>query len=452
LKRKHSILLVDDNPDDIELVSSVIRPEPGYEIHAVGTGEAARQRLSMHIPDLVLLDLDLPDGMSGLDTLKGIKQLEPTLPVIMVTQSTQTRDAVECIKAGAFHFVEKGNLAVLLSLMQNAIALRLEHRAGAAAQTQIRELQGEIVGGSCAITRMLDEIDRVAKSDAAVLILGESGTGKELAAARIHDQSDRAKGPFMAVDCPALAANLLESEIFGVAANAATGVDAREGRFERAQGGTIFFDEIAEFDISLQPKLLRVLENGRFERVGGKAEIRADARIVSATNRDLEKMTADGSFRLDLLHRVNTVTVIVPPLRERLEDLPLLAEHFVTRFARHRRPEIAKDAMVKLQAYDWHRNNVRELRNCIEAAVIRCPGEELTAECFVLPGSSGAPPPAGGSLEEARSRCEREYLFRLLERCRGNVSRAAKQAEVSRRHLHDLLRKHGLDSREFRDR
>lgn len=446
-------LIVDDNPDDIELLSAVARPH--YDIDSATSCAAGLERLSKRIPDIVLLDLHFPTGETGLDALRSIKAREPTLPVIMVTESTSTMDAVECIKAGAFHFVEKGELSatVLLSLMSKAVGQRRDHRAASSAREQVREVVGEIVGQSPAMTKVLREIEEVAPSDASVLIAGESGTGKELVARRIHEMSRRRDAPLVIVACPAIPSALLESEFFGTEKAAFTGAVPREGRFELADGGTVFLDEIADIEISLQPKLLRVLEEGTFERVGGRATIRVDVRIISATSRDLAAMVAEGSFRRELYYRLNTYIITVPPLRERPEDVPLLAERFVARYAKQLgkpMPTINDAALAKLRRYDWSRNNVRELRNCIEAAVIRCRGDELGERDFALPDGGVPPSPSGPGYREALAGFQRRYLERILELSGGNITKAAEQAGLSRRAIYEMIKRGGLDPGDFR--
>jgi two-component system nitrogen regulation response regulator NtrX len=452
-------LIIDDNPDDIELVSAIVRSD--YDVDSVTSCRAGLERLSEQVPDIVLLDLHFPDGEDGLRMVTMIKERQPSLPIIVVTESNSTLDAVECVRAGAFHFIEKTALSktVLLSLMSKAVAERASRRAAESARVEAREAFGEIIGRSPAILETIREIEKVAPTDASVLITGDSGTGKELVARKIHEASKRRDRPLVAVACPAIPANLMESEFFGVATGAFTGAVAREGRLDLADGGTLFLDEVADLEFGLQTKLLRALEEGTFERVGDRATMRVDARVISATSRDIPAMVSEGRFRQELYHRLNTYPVHVPPLRDRLEDVPLLLEHFVARYAADQgKPTPAVDPGVvdRLQSCSWSQNNVRELRNCVEAAVIRCRGDTLHESDFRLLEESDESVAAGGPFLRARDECvagfERQYVERVLSVCDGNITRAARHAGVSRRTMSDLVKRTGLSPRRPRDK
>jgi len=448
-------LIIDDSRDDIELIAALVRSR--YDVESATTCAAGLEFLADRIPDIVLLDLRFPGGENGLEALRDIKAVEPNLPVLMVTESTATRDAVECIKAGAFHFVEKETLSktVLLSLMARAISQRRDSRAAASALAEARESFGEIVGRSVAVRELIRQIEQVAPTDAAVLITGESGTGKELVARRIHAASRRRDRQLVTVACPAIAGTLMESEFFGVARGAFTGAVPKEGRFELAHGGTIFLDEVGDIQVDLQPKLLRVLEEGTFERVGDRATLRVDVRVISATSKDLAQMAREGTFRSELLHRLNTYPIRVPPLRERLEDVPLLVEHFASRYAARLGkavPDIPEDVMEELQAYDWSQNNVRELRNAVEAALIRCSGNTLRPSHFVLGPDTGGG--RIGAFARAKEECladfERDYIVRLLRLCGGNITKVARQAGLSRRAVYAIMMRRGIDPAKYR--
>jgi DNA-binding NtrC family response regulator len=451
---KPLVLVIDDSPEDVELVSRLVRSD--YDVDSASSGIMGLERLSKRVPEVVLLDLRFPDGESGLDTLRRIKEQEPSLPVIMVTESVDHTDTVECVKAGAFHYLVKPPRRVeLLSLMSKAIAEKRATHAVSSARDEARRGLPEIVGESRCIKEMLRQIEEVAPTTSSVLIVGESGTGKELVARWIHEKSPRSAMPLVVVPCPAIVGTLLENEFFGVAREAAyTGAVPKEGRFERANGGTIFLDEVGDIDLSLQPKLLRVLQEGTFERVGGAATIQVDVRVISATNRSVDEMADEGSFRMDLLYRLNTYSIRVPPLRERLDDVPHLATHFAAVYAaRDRRdvPGFDDEAMEKLCGYSWSRNNVRELANCIEAAMIRCRENTLTASDLWLPEDRGpAVALPDGGYREAMLASQRRYAESLLTRARGNIAEAAHLANLSSRGLYDLLKRTGLDPEDFR--
>ncbi|MCK4513597.1 sigma-54-dependent Fis family transcriptional regulator [bacterium] len=450
-----SVLIVDDSADDIELLETAL--VDSYDTIAVRTCADGIKKLDELIPDIILLDLRFPGGEDGLSALREIKRREPGIPVIMVTESTETSDAVECVKGGAFHFVEKQSLraAVLLSLMEKAIEQRRGQRAAASARTEAHDAYGDIIGTSPPMLQMLSEIEEVAPTDAAVLVLGETGTGKELVARRIHELSRRRRRQLVTVACPAIAANLMESEFFGVSKGAFTGAVPKEGRFELAHGGTIFLDEVGDIELPLQPKLLRALEDGTFERVGDRATIRVDVRVISATSRDLDAMAKAGGFRSELLYRLNTYPIRVPPLRERREDIRPLVEHFVNRFASRMDKQVegvAPGVIEQLQKHDWSDNNVRELRNCVEAAMIRCKGKVITWSDFRVGGESDLVE-AGAymkSREEFLSRFERAYLEQVFRMFKGNVSRAAEHAGLSRQTLHSMAKRTGVDPGAFR--
>jgi two-component system response regulator HydG len=399
---------------------------------AVGDGLARLEPGEAGGFDLVITDLKLPDG-SGMDVVERAGQALPGCQVLVTTAYASVDTAVEAMRRGAFHYLSKPfGLDVLLAEVEKALehgrvlSERLALRERLSAQSGL----GRILGSGPAIVAMRELIREVARADSPVLITGETGTGKELVANAIHYEGTRAGGPLVKVNCAALSETLLESELFGHEKGAFTGAERdRAGRFERAHGGTLFLDEISEMGSHVQAKLLRVLGGESFERVGGDRPVRADARVVSATNRDPEEAVAGGQLRRDLYYRLNVVRVEVPPLRERREDVPVLARHFAATFAERLGKRIAGPsdaALAALGAHDWP-GNVRELENCIERAVVLARGEVLEPG-DLPPQVSGAAPgePAPGDADELNlQEVERRTILRALEQSDWNKARAA---------------------------
>ncbi|MEJ5347308.1 MAG: sigma-54 dependent transcriptional regulator [Desulfosoma sp.] len=367
------ILIVDDDPQLRQSFGKILRAE-GHEVRMAGSGEAGLAAVKERVPDLVVLDVRLP-GMSGLETFKAMKAVDPKLPVIVMTAYGTTETAIEATKMGAFDYVLKPfDIPALLDLVSQAIKAGRFMRSKVALDAQPESPQEDaLIGRSRAMQEVYKAIGRVAGTDATVLIRGESGTGKELVARAIYQHSHRSHGPFLVINCVAIPETLLESELFGYEKGAFTGaVTRRMGKVEQAHRGTLFLDEIGDMPISIQAKLLRLLQERSIERLGGKRPIAVDVRIIAATNRNLEDAVAEGRFRDDLFYRLNVVTLTLPPLRDRREDIPLLTEYFLSRCAAEMgvpNPGITQDALECLMAMDWP-GNVRQLANVIRKALI----------------------------------------------------------------------------------
>lgn len=454
----------------------------GYNVSEADSAEAARILVKQQEPDLMLLDVNLP-GMSGLDFLKELQGAKDggnqnvsgdgngSGPlVIIITAHGSERMAVDAVKSGAYDYLSKPfELDELRLVVKNAaetIALRRENvllRRRIEAEASQR---GALIGTSASMQRVRAMIEKVAETDATVLVRGESGTGKELVAREVHERNSvRSKGPFVAVNCAALPSELIESELFGHEKGAFTGAAGRrQGKFEQANGGTLFLDEIGDMSSNVQAKLLRALEERRIERLGGNESIPVDVRIVSATHRPLEQEIAAGNFRADLFYRLRVVTIDIPPLRERREDIPQLAETFTrTAAERYNLPlrQVGQSALRRLVDYDWP-GNVRELKNTIERAAIMAEGEELRSEDLpdeITPGmqrraaptdnnsEGGLSVPFTADFREDRREFERRYISRCLEHTSGNVTKAAEILGMHRQSLQHKLRQLGLGRR-----
>jgi DNA-binding NtrC family response regulator len=452
MKPLPSILLVDDDPAFRRVMTAEIA-RLGYDVAAAASGEEALQRLTKEEPDVVLLDLRLP-GVNGLDALRAIRESHPGPEVLILTGHGSIDSAIEAIRNGAFDYVLK---PCPIDELQIRIQRALERRSLRGRASLLErgltppDLGDSFAGESPEFRRAVQLIERVAPSDSTVLITGETGSGKDRAAKLIHARSTRRSRPFVVVECAALQESLLQSELFGHERGAFTGADrAKPGLFEVAQGGTIFLDEIGEVSPATQTKLLRVLDTSTFRHVGGTAEIRVDARVLAATNRDLKAMVRQGAFREDLFYRLSTITLEIPPLRNRGADLDLLTRLFVAelneRFGSAIR--IGDDALAALRRHSWP-GNVRELRHVIEAAMVVCEGEEILPEHISISGSARAPDaprvPAEGpggllSLEEL----ERCHIKRVLEETGGHRGNAAHILGISERNLYRKLREHNL--------
>ncbi len=444
---KKIILIVDDEKNTREGLRNAL--EDHYEVAIAADIAGARAIMETEHVDLLLTDLRL-GGENGMDLLSWAQRQQNPPVCIMMTAYGGIEEAVEAMKHGAYDFVTKPvNIDRLDLLVKRSLHGTEIERENTRLREQMDKKFGleSFVGESPAIEHVLETIRQVAPSRATVLVTGESGTGKELAAHAIHQLSPRRRGPFVAVHCAALSPQLLESELFGHEKGAFTGASERRiGRFEQAAGGTLFLDEIGEIDAATQVKILRVLGERVFERVGGNKPVHADVRLVAATNRDLAKMVAEGKFREDLYFRLNVVQLQLPPLRERREDIPLLAEHFLREAARENdKPvrELTADAMRCLVAHDWP-GNVRELRAAIEHGVVMSNGPKITVRD--LPGSlrSALPGPVHprGPLPLNLDETELALMRRALSECKGNRTLAAKKLGISRRTLHRKLREH----------
>ncbi len=436
------ILIIDDETKLGFLLASALR-KAGFEADFVDSAEKALRKLDEDY-DVFLTDIRMP-GMDGMEFLREVKARHPGATVVMMTAHGSVKSVVEAMKAGAYDYLLKPfsteELIVLMRRLAEETQIRqeLEYRR----KTE-QERFGELVGQSPAMRKIFELIERVAPSDATVLITGETGTGKELVAREIHRRSPRAEKPFVAINCAAITETLLESELFGYERGAFTGADRRKpGMFELANGGTLFLDEIAEMPPALQAKLLRVLQDRTVYHLGGTTPIPVDVRIIAATNKDLKHLVQEKKFREDLYFRLAVFPIHLPPLRERREDIPLLVENF---FARRRiTPEISPEAMELLKNYDYP-GNVRELENILERALILSGGAKITPEHLPeleeIPAEDDTPPIPG---ETTLAELERKMLLAALEKAGGNKSKAARLLGITRRMLYTRLKKYGIE-------
>ncbi|HEY6000102.1 MAG TPA: sigma-54 dependent transcriptional regulator [bacterium] len=446
-----SVLVVDDEEPFRRLLKRELGRK-GFAVEVAADGEAALALLRGRPFDVILLDIVMP-GLDGPATMKRLRQ-DPGAPAIIVLTGRATVEtAVEAMKNGAFDYLTKpyklDELIVLINRAHEFGALTAKSRL--LEQELVRqEIPPDFVGESRQMREVHALIRKVAPTDSPVLILGESGTGKELVANTIWRASERREAPLVPLNCASFSEHLIESELFGHERGAFTSaVATKHGLVEVADKGTLFLDEIGELPLALQPKLLRFLDTGEYRRVGATRAQHVDVRLLAATNRDLRALIAEGRFREDLFYRLNVITVTIPPLRERPEDIPALARHFLATYGRKRQRaphDLTPEALAALAGYDWP-GNVRELENVIERAVILCDGELIGPEDLAMPARAGAAPagaaPAAGaalSLEEI----EREHILRVLREAGGNQSRAAQVLGIDRKTLYLKLRKYGL--------
>jgi two-component system nitrogen regulation response regulator NtrX len=439
------VLIVDDE-ENIGRSLRMILEREGYAVNVCRTVAEFSRHPDSRRADAYLFDMKLPDG-NGIDMLKVVRQNGTTSPAIMISGHGTIADAVEATRAGAFDFLEKPlSRDRVLVAVKNA----MEHACLQQENARLRELVGaspKMIGSSPVWQRTVEQASMAARSDARVLLIGESGTGKELLAAHIHNSSPFAAGPFVKVNCAAIPTELIETELFGHEKGSFTGATAtRRGKFELADGGTIFLDEVGDLHGASQAKLLRVLQEGEFHRVGGEQIIRVNVRVISATNRDLAAMVGQEKFREDLYYRLSVVPIRVPSLRERPHDIRLLAEYFLEDFcARNNFKPKKLDELVyqMLESYAWP-GNARELRNVIERMAILTTGERLTRES--IPVEIRVQREAGpkSTIQEARESAEREHILRALEESNWNVSGAARALGMERTNLHKRIRALGL--------
>jgi two-component system response regulator GlrR len=443
------ILLVDDDPDLLKLISLRLS-SAGYRVRTADSGETALAALAVSRPGTLITDLRMP-GIDGLQLFDAVHRQHPALPVIILTAHGTIPDAVSATQRGVFGFLTKPfDSQELLQLV--ASAMKLAGGDPSASEQDNAGWRAGIITRSPQMEDMLRQARRVADADASVLIYGESGTGKELLARAIHRASPRRDNAFVAVNCGAIPEPLLESELFGHARGAFSGaVQAHKGLFQAADGGTIFLDEIGDMPLALQVKLLRVLQEGEVRPVGATQPIAVDVRVISATHRDLDAQRVGGRFREDLYYRLNVVSLKLPSLAERREDIPLLATHFLNKLAeRYKRPlpTLAPDAMALLVAAPWP-GNVRQLQNLLEQAVALVPTAVIpasTVQSALREDASALVP-----FEEARREFERDYLVRLLKITGGNVTQAAVLAKRNRTEFYKLLQRHRLEPSMFKE-
>lgn len=446
---KPRILLIDDDKTALDGLVKILAHD-GYPVSGVLSGYEALNLLSRKNVDIIVTDMKLP-GMGGLSLIHELRKKEEPAAIVVITAYSSVKTAVEAIKCGADDYLTKPvNIEELELVLE-----KLWERQRLIAQNRVlkeklkdKYKSSELVGNTPQMHRIIKMIEDVAPSTASILILGETGTGKELVANAIHYQSERVCMPFVALHCAALSESILESELFGHEKGAFTGaVQSRKGRFELADGGTLFLDEVGEMSIKVQVKLLRVLEKGEFERVGGEKTIKVDVRLIAATNRNLEREVSEGRFREDLFYRLNVITIHLPPLRERREDMPILSNFFVIKYAKKYKKEIkgfTPEAMEALCAYHWP-GNVRELENVIERSIVLCKKSMITVDHLpknIIPNKEDVSLikiPLGTSLEEA----EKEIIQKTLLMTHGSKKEAAKILGISSRKIEYKVKEWG---------
>jgi DNA-binding NtrC family response regulator len=445
---KGKILLVDDEANTLKVLSAILK-KSGYDVHTSRTAEEAMDRVSRLNLDTVITDYRLP-GMSGAELLDAMKEKGYRIPVVMLTAYGTIEKAVDAMRRGAFNYLTKPvNPDELLTVTREAVEKHRLMLENISLKSQLKERNSfkNIIGKSHVMQDIFNLIETVSKSNSNVMIIGESGTGKELVARAIHYESLRANGSFIPIDCAALPEELLESELFGHEKGSFTGAyEQKTGQIELANGGTVFLDEIGELSLNIQKKFLRFLQEREILRVGGKHRIKVDVRIIAATNRDLESEIKKGNFREDLFYRLNVVTIHVPPLRERKEDIPLLAGHFLNKFNKANNRAITaldSEVMRAFMDYDWP-GNVRELENVIERAVVLCPADVITMK--YLPRSIREMHSVEKGASEALNliETEKKLLLGALERTSWNQTKAAEVLGISRKQLRTKMKHHGL--------
>ena len=442
------ILVIDDDKAMRDACFQILSRQ-GYRVELAASAKQGLSLLERLSFDTILLDLVMPD-MDGLEALKKIRALDPDVEVIIITGYGTIQSAVESIKAGAFHFLSKpfvpDDLRNLVSRALGKRRLDLENLY-LRQELKIKDDRNTLVYESESMIRIMDMIARVAPTDSTVLITGESGTGKGLVARKLHQLSQRSRRPFITVDCGTLVETLFESELFGHVKGSFTGADANKiGKFELAQNGTLFFDEISNIGLEVQAKLLRAVEERKISKVGSHRVITVDVRIIAATNKDLTKAIKDGTFREDLFYRLNVVLIQMPPLRERKSDIPLLVQHFLEKYNTRLRKEmrgISPDALDLLVRHDWP-GNVRELENTMERLLVLSPGPYLEPADLVFAGTiltPAAEAPDGTLLKDL----ERNHIIQTLQRCDGHKSETARALGIDRKTLREKLKRYDLE-------
>ena len=443
-----TILIIDDEAAQREAVGGYLHKR-GFVVLQAADGREGLALLQRQVVDLIITDLRMPE-LDGMGVLAAAREINPAIGVVMATAFGTVDGAVDAMQEGAFYYLQK---PIDLDVLDRIVDRALEQRHRISENEILREQIGErvpfggIMGCSPAIEEALNVVARAAPSRATVLLRGESGTGKELMARAVHEASPRADHPFVPVNCAALNKGLIESELFGHEKGSFTGADVRRaGRFEQADGGTLFLDELAEIPLDVQVKLLRVLQERKIERVGSGVEIEVDVRLIGATNRDLAALVAQGAFREDLFYRLNVVAVELPPLRQRKDDIPLLADHFLARYAEENGKavgEVSKEALDILTRYAYP-GNVRELQNIVERAVVMARGSVVTRADLPVEVQKAAPAPVADTLPAQVEELEKKAIAQALERANGVQSRAAEILGLTERNLRYKLKKYGL--------
>ena len=454
-EQRPRILIVDDEESMREFLSIMLHSD-GYQVDAVGDGQQAVERLRSCAYDLIISDIKMP-RMTGFELLTHVRQRFPDTAMIMITAFSTTEEAVEAMKNGAYDYIIKPfkNDEIRL-VVQNALERRSLRRENQELKKELGKRYSfcSLIGKSKGMQEIYTLIEKVAVSKANVMIFGESGTGKELVARAIHYNSDRRDKPIIPINCGAIPENLLESELFGHEKGSFTGaVQQKAGLFEVANGGTLFLDEIGELPPMMQVKLLRVLQEREFRRVGGTKDVKVDVRVVTATNKDLAEAVAKGTFREDLYYRLNVICVTLPPLRERRSDIPLLIEHFFEKLSGRKEMKIEEKALRRLLDYHWP-GNIRELENVIERCVVLGPAEEMTVDCLpahlryespVVTGALAQIPDAGLDLDAYLGGIEKDILLKTLEKTGGVRKKAAELLGITFRSIRYRLAKYGVE-------
>jgi len=439
------VLVVDDEEGIRETLSGIFEDE-GCSIVTANSGEEALDLLKEQNPDLILLDIWLP-GIDGIQTLEEIKALRPDLPVIMISGHGNIELAVKATRLGAYDFLEKPlSLERVLLVSKRALERRTLEIENKALRKDLTK-KYRLLGNSPKMELLREQINMAAQSNSRVLIMGESGAGKELVARLLHENSKSAGKLFIEVNCAAIPQELIESELFGHEKGSFTGAfESKKGKFELADEGTLFLDEVGDMSLSAQAKVLRVIETQEFQRVGGSKNIKVDVRIISATNKDLKEEVKKGTFREDLLYRLNVIPILVPPLRERKEDIPLLVNYFLDSFAGEygkKSKKISPEALKMIEAYDWP-GNIRELRNVIERLVIMTPSDTITAKNLLIVEQSSQDYLSYKTMKEARDAFEKDFITKRLEENNWNISKTAEILQMERSNLHKKIKAYNI--------
>ncbi|MBF0608285.1 MAG: sigma-54 dependent transcriptional regulator [Candidatus Magnetobacterium sp. LHC-1] len=442
---EYNILIIDDEQGIRETLSEIFEDE-GFSVVALSSGEEGIEFVGKHTPDVIFLDLWLP-GMDGIETLEEIKRISPYIPVIIISGHGKIEQAVKSTKMGAYDFIEKplSLERVLLSAKRAIERKELILQNESLRRENVKRFM--MIGDSAAMFELKSQVDIAGKSNARVLIMGESGSGKELVARNLHLNSDRANKPFVEVNCVAIPTELIESELFGHEKGSFTGAfEKKKGKFELSHEGTLFLDEIGDMSMTTQAKVLRVIETQEFQRVGGSKNIKVDVRIIAATNKDLPKEVKEGKFREDLFFRLNVIPIIVPPLRERKEDLPVLIDFFMNLFANeYGKPvkSIDQEAQKILHGYDWP-GNVRELKNTLERLFIMVQSKVITGAEVANYKNTSIDYFAFETLRDARDNFEKDYIIKQLIKHKWNVSKTAETLQIERSNLHRKIKSYGI--------